>query len=740
MSGPAAPASPVRAAPGNRHPSRARTDHAPAANASRPLPGPAVLGLAFAGYLALSIALWWQVWSTHPSTVTLCGCEDPSITTWFLAWPADAIAHGTDPFFSTLLFHPTGVNLLSNTGMLAVGIPLAPVTWIWGPVATLNVASTLAPALSAWAMCWLLRRWVRWSPAAVVGGLLFGFSPFVVSNLAMGHLDMAVLVLVPLMVACADELLVRQGRSAIAVGGVLGCLLALQFFVSTEVLVISLVTGVVAVVLVAGYAMVGHRSELAARAPHAARGLGVAAAVGAVLLAYPVWFALAGPAHLSGRIWPPGTSGSSLLGSGPIDLPDLWHLRFAQPSVVRFFAGYQGPALPSPAYLGLGVLVVLVAAVLVWRTDRRLWCFGILGAVAVVLGVGPSQGWDPWRAFTNLPVLEDVITGRFMVVVTLCAAVMLAVAVDRTREAVLRAARRRPTVGDAAHAATGPAGAAGAADPPPARPAVRLAAGVAALAVAAVALVPPATALVANVPLTMEPVVLPRWFTAVAPSLPPGRVVMTFPLPVTGGSAMTWQAVERFPFALATGAGPQSVPERAGPERAGQAILVGAGSLFATLAPPTAAGVGSVRRAIAGWRVTTVVVPDPAVLVPRTDRTAATAWALGYLTLAVGRAPRLQAGAWEWSGARAPAARRAITRRAFDRCTAPSRLRALGGTAVATCVLRHSVPVPGSARAVGSTPLTARPPHRVRRSARSSPGPGAWTPPRSDGAPGHRWR
>jgi hypothetical protein len=415
--------------------------------------------------------------------------------------------------------------------------------------------------------------------------------------------------------------------------------------------------------------------------------------VGGVLLAYPLWFALAGPAHLSGRIWPAGTTGSSLLGSGPIDLSDLWHLRFAQPSVVRFFAGYQGPALPSPAYLGVALVVVVVAAILVWRTDRRLWCFGILGAMAVVLGLGSAHDWDPWRALTNLPVLEDVITGRFMVVVTLCAAVMLAVAVDRTRDAVLGVARRRSTARDRVHVASDPAEAT---EPPPTRPAERLAAGVAALAVAAVALVPPAAALATNVPLTMEPVVLPRWFTAVAPDLSPGRVVMTFPLPVTGGSAMTWQAVERFPFALATGAGPQSVPERAGTERAGQAILVAAGSLFATLAPPTAAGVESVRKAIAGWQVTTAVVPDPAVLVPPADRTGATAWALGYLTLAVGRAPRREGGAWEWSDLRTPTVRRAITSRAFEKCTAPTSLRARGGAAVPTCVMRHSVPVPGS--------------------------------------------
>ena len=145
--------------------------------------------VAFAGYLGLSVLLWWNVWSTHPTSVAGCPCDDPSLFVWLMEWPAYAIAHGLNPFYSTAMFHPTGINLLSNTGVLAIGIPLAPVTWLFGPVATLNVASTLAPAITALAMFWLLRRWVSWGPAAFVGGLVFGFSPYIFTNLAVDHLN-----------------------------------------------------------------------------------------------------------------------------------------------------------------------------------------------------------------------------------------------------------------------------------------------------------------------------------------------------------------------------------------------------------------------------------------------------------------------------------------------------------------------------------------------------------------------
>ncbi|HWD50979.1 MAG TPA: hypothetical protein VG412_01155, partial [Acidimicrobiales bacterium] len=185
------------------------------------------LVLATAAYLFLSVVVWWQVWSTHPTSVTTCGCGDSSLFTWFLEWPAYALAHGLNPLYSTAMFHPHGVNLLSNTSELAFGIVLAPMTWVFGPIATLNVANTVSPVLTALAMYLLLRRWVSWSPAAFVGGLLYGFSPLVLVSLTDSHLMLATLLVPPLIVGCLDELFIRQRRNPIRVGAVLGLLVCL---------------------------------------------------------------------------------------------------------------------------------------------------------------------------------------------------------------------------------------------------------------------------------------------------------------------------------------------------------------------------------------------------------------------------------------------------------------------------------------------------------------------------------
>lgn len=509
------------------------------------------LSLALAGYLAIAVVVWWHVWSSHPTSVATCPCDDPSLFVWFLEWPAYALAHGHNPLYSTALFHPTGINLLANTGVLSLALPLAPVTWLFGPVATLNVASTLGPALTALAMFWLLCRYVRWTPAAFIGGLVFGFGPFAMSNLAVAHLNTELLFLAPLVVGCLDELFVRQERPPLVVGTALGLLVVVQFFLSTEMLVIVVVSAVVGIVLVIGYGLLRDAQEVIGRTGHALAGLAAATIVSGVLLGYPVWFALDGPAHFSGLVWP-----TLRPGNGGIVLGNLWHLRYMSQSAVRLFAGYQGPALPQGEYLGLGLLVVVGAGLIVWWRDVRLWLFAAVGVAAVVLSLGvTSRYWVPWHVLAHLPLVQNISVARFFGMATLCTALMLGVVVDHTHDTVARWAGHRRRRRDVAH---------------------RIGAGsvtmacALSLAVASVAVVPLATAVATNIPLTTESVAVPPWFVDVGSHLPRGEVVLTYPPPVTGGSAMTWQAIDLLRFALATGAGPQSIPERAGkrPRRA----------------------------------------------------------------------------------------------------------------------------------------------------------------------------
>ncbi len=639
--------------------------------AHRVLRSAAALGVAFAFYLGLSVVFWWSAWSSHPTTVTTCACNDPSLFVWFLEWPAYTIAHGHNLFYSTSLFHPQGINLLSNTGVLALGVPLAPVTWLFGPVATLNVASTLGPALSALSMFWLLRRFVSWAPAAFAGGLVFGFSPFAIDNVAVAHLNTEILALVPLMIGCLHELCLRQSRRWPVVGAALGLLVTVQFFLSTEMLVIMGFCTIAGLAILVLYAAAFSRTELLAKAPRALGGLAVATLVAMLLLVYPVWFALDGPAHLSGLVWPIVKPGS-----GGINLGNIWHLRFLSAQGLHLFAGYEGPALPQAEYLGIGLLGVVGAGLVLYRREIELWFFGAVGLVSVALSLSATSSyWVPWRVLEHVPLVQNVEPGRFFGMTTACLAIMLGVVVDRfhsTVRGVITSVFTRFRVTSTANSDSRSGG-----DPGGSRRRLTgvngLAAGggaaLVALAVAAVAIVPIGSAVAHNIPLTTQGVALPKWFADDGAHLSAGQVVLTYPPPVTGGSAMTWQAIDLLRFAMATGAGPESIPARAGKERAGLDVITQASLVLSPPPPATTSNIEAVRQALSGWGVTIVVVPDPAGLEPRYSRVASTAWALGMFTLAIGRRPAFEDDAWVWTRVRHLSPSLAITARAFTACT-----------------------------------------------------------------------
>jgi hypothetical protein len=620
----------------------------------------AIAGLA---YLLLSVALWSGVWVHHPTTATTCGCGDASLFTWFLAWPAHAIAHALNPFYSTALFHPQGINLLANTGVVAIGVALAPVTWLFGPVATLNVALTLSPVLSGLAMFVLLRRWVTWVPAAFVGGLFYGFSPFILVSLTDAHLMIGMALVPPLFVACLDEILIRQRRRPMAVGLALGVLVTLQFFIGSEAFVIMVAAGTVGVGLVIGYAALRQPSTLRARAHYAVVAFAVAGVVAVVLLAYPVWFALAGPAHYSGAIWPNfglGYQGSTVNG--------LIHA--IPPSKALFgtaynhrVGGYQGTIL-SDQYFGFGVLVVVVGGLVAMRRDRRMWLFGVITLLSVAAAWGLQPGsWTPWRLVASLPILEDIIPNRILIVTCATVAVMLGLVVDHTH----RVLAGRPA---SPHAGADPSARPSSAARHPKGRGV-----LAATLVSAVALIPIVTFLAPGVPFTTEPVVLPTWFRVVAPHLPAHQVLLVFPAPVaTIESSMTWQAVNTMHYAMVGGGGPSAVLSRGGSERKGQAVIARVSYSFGFAQKISTDDIVAVRDALHGWGVTMVVIPDQSDL-PAYDQPQSVTLAAALITAATGRAPRFQAEAWVWSGVDRPRSSTPPATAAFSACTAGAAAR-----------------------------------------------------------------
>jgi hypothetical protein len=400
--------------------------------------------LVMAVYLVASVFAYLHSWA-HPATVAIGGgAGDQAQTMWYLRWVPWALQHGHDPFFTVWANYPIGVNLVSQTSVMALGFVLAPITLLWGPVATWNVAITLALALSGGAGYLLCRRFTAWRPAAFAGGLLIGFGPYMVGQ-GYGHLNLVFVPLPPLMFLALYELIVDQKGAAWRWGAFLGAMVVVQFFISTEILATTAMFAIIALVVIVIACAFAWRSALRTHFRHAIVGLAVCAVGSLIILAIPIYELLRGPQHIQASII--GFRYYYSVLAAPI-LPT---------SNVVFGTGYQkvlggrigGGAVENGTYLGVPlILFALVASFVVRRAVLRV--AAVMALVVFIFSLGTKFHYGPvgWHGFwshlalpstqvNNIPLLNQAFPVRYSLYVALFVAVVLAVGLDALHEGLL---------------------------------------------------------------------------------------------------------------------------------------------------------------------------------------------------------------------------------------------------------------------------------------------------------------
>ncbi|MFF7246950.1 glycosyl transferase [Embleya sp. NPDC008237] len=386
------------------------------------------------GALFLGVALWLYkgLWADLDRAYLVNGGQDQNMWEWFFDATADAVRNFRDPLVSDLQNHPLGVNMMANTAMLGLGIPLTPVTLLFGPTTTWALVLTGGLAGSAFAWYRLLaRRVVRGTPAAVLGGALCGFAPPIVSH-ANAHPNFVVLFVIPPII----EMLIRlwQGERPVRNGVVLGLLITFQIFVGEEPLLFAAVGLVVFGVVFA----IGSPDAARAAARPLGTGLLIGAAVSLTLVAYPLWVQFFGPQHYSTL---EHESGNDLAAFTAYASDSLGGDRAGA-------AALSEGSTEENAFFGWP-LVILTVFLVVWL--RRL---AVARAAAITAAVGAllSLGLDivvdhddtglpgPWRLLNDLPLFESILESRFTLVCVPAVAVLLALATDR----VLDSARTAP--------------------------------------------------------------------------------------------------------------------------------------------------------------------------------------------------------------------------------------------------------------------------------------------------------
>lgn len=438
---------------------------------------------------------------------------DAGMYVWWLQWVLHALSHGLNPLHSTAVLHPSGVNAMWNTSILLPSLLLWPVTALAGPVVSFDVLTVAAPALSAWAAFAALRRLVSRDAAAAVGGLLYGFSPYVVAH-SLGHPNLSLAVFPPLALLLLHRIL--RGDRPRRDGVLLGLAAAAQLLTGEELLL----TTVLAAAVGLGVLALQHRAEVRSHLPRLARGLGVAVLVFAVLAAAPLAYQFLGPDQVTGRVQPAlyGNDLDSLVVPSSLQL-------LAPPAAVEHSQALTtltgGVPVEVTAYLGLPLLLLLLVAPQLLRRSRLVRWAVPCALLVAVLSLGAHARHDgqvtslplPWLAADHVPLLQDAVPNRLMVFGYLLAAVVVAVAVER---ALAIPARRRRALA------------------------------LGALGVALLALVPRT--------LPSESAATPAFFSDAARRLPQGEVLLLAPwADQFSTTAMLWQAQADMRFSMPSG-------------------------------------------------------------------------------------------------------------------------------------------------------------------------------------------
>jgi len=388
-------------------------------------------------YLIGAFLVTWNAWAA-PTTQWIGTCCDPEQSIWFVRWVPYAIGHMTDPFVTHQLNAPDGVNLMWNTAILPWSLLATPITLLFGPILAYNLLMLGAIVVSAACARLVVARYVGGTVAPLVGGAIYGFSPYVISHAAL-HLNLAMAWVPPLVLLVFDDLLVRRTRSPWRLGAVLGLLGVVQLLTTEEILATTAISGLLVLAILA----IQRRSQVRAALSPLVKALLASALTLGILGAWPLSVQFFGPNRIpEGLIDLRGFS-TDLLN---LVIPTKYQL-FAPPEATRISSDFSRLFHEADGYLGLPLIVVLVVIVALGRRDVRVRTAALGGLVTLVLSMGghlfvggTTTGIPlPWNLVEGLPIFEDVVASRFVIFTWLAVAVLVGFGIERA----MRGSRRQ---------------------------------------------------------------------------------------------------------------------------------------------------------------------------------------------------------------------------------------------------------------------------------------------------------
>jgi hypothetical protein len=377
---------------------------------------------AFFSYLLIALAIFGRALMSNSAAAYLGRGPDALLNIWFFGWWPHAIAYGLNPFESSAVWAPSGVNLAWTTMFPLASCVMFPITRLYGAVAASNIAHLIGLPLAGWSAFVLCRYLVRSFWPAWAGGCLFAFSPYMLTCMIGGGMFMLVFP-IPLAVwMTLRRFEDKVGRRTFT--GALALLLIAQFLLSVEIFATAALFGVIAIAFAARTAP---SAEERARIISLVPWICAAYAISAVMISPYLYYMLA-LAVPQGVIFSAKDNAADLLNFlVPTQVNELGRVSIFSAGASHFRADLS----ESRAYLGLPMLLIA------WSFAREHWrewggkLLVFMFAAACGLAMGPFLEIAgralvplPGAGLAALPLIEKALPGRFMLYASLASSVL----------------------------------------------------------------------------------------------------------------------------------------------------------------------------------------------------------------------------------------------------------------------------------------------------------------------------
>lgn len=377
--------------------------------------------VAFAAYLLLSLIFFARILPGHLFDYYVGRDTDPSLYMWSIAWWPYVLHHHAHPFLTKLIWAPYGLNLAWVTCLPMLGLVAMPLTTTLGPLATYNLIVLMLPPLAAFTAFLLCRRLSGSYLPALLGGFLFGFSPYVLGEI-LSHLNLILIFPIPLVAYLAIRR-VQESLSRNAFVALLTLVLSMQFLLVLEPFAVMTFIAGLTLLIALGIASGEDRRRILRLLPEIA----AAYAFTAVLMSPYIYFFFA-YGFPTRPLWPATMYSADLLNFVvPTSANAIGNLA----ALEKVSRNFPGNIFEQGACLGIPLLAIAA----VWsRRHRGEFMPKLLIAVVAascILAVGPflQVGGHPvlpmpWLLVEKLPLIKSALPVRLVMYAFLSLAVI----------------------------------------------------------------------------------------------------------------------------------------------------------------------------------------------------------------------------------------------------------------------------------------------------------------------------